>query len=98
MNIFGLIAVIVACITACIITMIVCKLGITMTRQYRDLTNPAPEEHPAMGFVNDNKSNTELEKKLNEDQVAKASMDAVIRAANELMGIEIEEDKKNERK
>lgn len=92
MNVFGFFAVIIACITLCIITMIVCKKGLTITKRWEDNTKDAPETKNPMGFtpslptVNEN-----IEKEINEQTVAKASMDAVIKAANELMGIQTEE-------
>lgn len=85
MNIFGFFAVIIACIAICIIVMIVCKHGITIHHTHKDLTEqPAPVEKPVMGFAPEKKD----EKSNVNEEVAVASMDAVIAAANELMGIE----------
>ena len=85
MNIFGFFAVIIACVAVCIITMIVCKHGITIHHTNKDLTEqPAPVEKPVMGFAPEKKDDKSDVNK----EVAVASMDAVIAAANELMGIE----------
>lgn len=96
MNIFGFFAVVIACVAICIITMIVCKHGITIHHTHKDLTEqPAPVEKPAIGFTPDKKEDkTDINK-----NVEVTSMDAVIKAANELMGIEtVEKENNNDRK
>lgn len=85
MNVFGFLAVIIICATICIITMVLCRHGITVHRTYKDITEQlAPVEKPVMGFTPEKK---ETAQDINKE-VAVTSMDAVIAAANELMGIE----------
>ena len=103
MNIFGFLSVIAICIAACIITMILCKIGIKYTKcdnsdhSWLDTT---------LKLLNQNQSNklvttgdiTKLEEELNKSAVSKNSMDAVIKACNEMMGItttEVEDDKQD---
>ena len=83
MNVFGFISIIVICLTIIAVTFLLCKCGIIVHRTYKDLTEtPEQPEKATMGFA------PEEVKELPENPVATASMDAVIKAANELMGIE----------
>lgn len=85
MNVFGFLAVVVACVAICIITMIVCKYGITVHHTHKDLTEqPTPVERPVMGFAPEKKE----DKPESDKEVEVTSMDAVIKSVNELMGIE----------
>ena len=88
MNIYGLLAtIIIASAIVGSVVLITClgiKVNITRnTHVTTDSKNPATAQST---------STETLEKELNDaDTIAKASMDAVIKAANELMGIETEE-------
>lgn len=88
MNIFGFLATIVICATVCAVTVWVCKHGIKITTQYEDKTVHAVDSPASNASVNDNEK---LEEEINKTTVTKASMDAVIKSCNELMGIETEE-------
>lgn len=84
MNILGFLAVIIICGALVAITILLCKYGIVIHRTHEDLTKPPePVEKPAIGFT------PASDKK--EKDIAPVSMDAVIKAANELMGISTEE-------
>ena len=90
MNVFGFISIIVICLTIIAVTFLLCRYGIIIHRTYKDLTEtPEQPERATMGFTpaTTPEGNKEV-KELPENPVAIASMDAVIKAANELMGIE----------
>ena len=95
MNVFGFFAVIIACITICIIVMIVCRCGITVHHTNKDLTvKPRSVDRPVPRSLTEPK-----EEKQEPKEVEVTSMDAVIKAANALMGIEtIEKEINNGRK
>ena len=90
MSIFGFFAVVIICLTLCVCVTIVCKIGITITHLHKDLTEYHTETKNTVRFTEQDKD--KLEKEINEQQVTKASMDAVIRSCNELMGISTEEE------
>ena len=83
MNIFGFLAVIMAGIASVIITALLCKCGITIHRTSEDVTK-RPQIATSIE-VPEKKTSTETSKTKEDDSVK--NMDAVIRAANELMGI-----------
>lgn len=81
MTIYGLIATVLICATViiCIAMLISQPFKVEFIRKTEAQATPVVAPKP----------NTELEKDLN--NVEKASLDAVIRAANELMGIDMED-------
>lgn len=85
MNLYAFLAVIIACATAITITCILIKSTIRIKIEKDPLTSVAP----LAVSVPDTKSTTPIpdqpEKK--QEDIAAVSMDAVIAAANELMGI-----------
>lgn len=100
MNIYGLLAVIISCITlvGIILMMLLKPFHFIITHITKDITPPPPEpEKPSMGFKTD-KTAKKLEEEINETQISSASMDAVIQAANELMGIETVDRDKGDKK
>lgn len=92
MNILGFGAVTVTCVTLIIIVTLLVKAGITIRiekTEKKDMTDycPAAVEKPAP-----KEDLAKLEEELNKKKDFQASMDAVIKSANELMGIETKED------
>ena len=89
MNVFGFLAVIIICVTIIGVVLLLCHKSITITHIHKDITEqPKPEERPTMGFSVEEKD--KQEKEINKD-IAQIGMDAVITAANKLMGIDVEE-------
>lgn len=94
MNTLGFFAVIIICATAIGITFIITRAHKEQPpRSISKKINIAEEleEHAKNAQFTTVKTNSEIEKEINEQAVAKASMDAVIKSCNELMGIETEE-------
>lgn len=90
MNIFGFFAVLIACIAVVGSIWILCTKGFIITHNHKDLTEHTEEPKHPMGFSDEN---SETEKKPNEQKESKpAPMDRIIQAANELMGIDPEEE------
>lgn len=81
MNLFGFLAIIIICIAIVIVMYMLTTSGITLHKTTADVTprpqvivsEPVKEETP----------------KTNSEKVAELSLDAVIKAANEVMGIEV---------
>lgn len=85
MNIYGLIATIFSCITAIVVVYLIIRKPISI--RFTKVVE-LPKQEP---IVVPKETKKEAEPKKEEDvnkDVAVASMDAVIKAANELMGIE----------
>lgn len=84
MTLYGFLATIIICgATVGIVTML-CKWGIIIHHTHKDITEkPAPIEISQMNFTSE-----KSEKPAPDKAVEVTSMDAVIKAANELMGIE----------
>lgn len=97
MNVLGFFAVLAVCATALGITVIIFSKTFTITHLHKDITEKVEDKiDNQIGFYDKEIS----QKPQNENQeipqnISKASMDAVIKAANELMGITIEEDSKD---
>ena len=77
MNIFGLIAIILMCATSIIISLLIIKKDVTIANMNKAATK-VDEATPAI---------QEAVQIKDEDQVAQRSMDSVIAAVNDLMGI-----------
>lgn len=88
MNLFGLIATLFVCITIAASVYIVCKQGVTIYRVHEDIVNATQTPAPAPAVPE------ELKKRNDKDDAIKA-MDAVVKAANELMGIGVVEEEEN---
>jgi predicted Holliday junction resolvase-like endonuclease len=93
MNALGFVAIIIICLTIITIICILTMKGITIRIEKKDTTELKPPV-----FVKETKQvsepkqvSKELEDTLNKKNF-QASMDAVIKSANELMGIAVEED------
>lgn len=87
MNVFGFLAVLVASAALVGITALVCGLGVTIHRTYKDVTEQPKQEKNPIGFTQPE----EKEKpEPTEKEIEVKSMDAVIKSVNELMGIETE--------
>lgn len=98
MNIFGFFATIICCVTVIVVTCIIFSKSFTITHTHKDIIEQKPEERPQMGFTRPepDKKEKALEEEINKD-IHQASMDAVIKSVNELMGIKVEGDA-NDRK
>lgn len=102
MDLYGLIAVIIICVTLMGIVGLIttCTFSFKITRIEPQATNPnetTTDLSSPIGFVtdddNDSKDNyTEVK----ENTIEVTSMDAVIKAANELMGIQTEDKERND--
>lgn len=80
MNIFSLLAVIVICITWAATVLVLSKTGITIHRTSADVT-----KRPEVSTITPAKPDESKKPK----DVATLSLDAVIQAANEVMGISV---------
>lgn len=87
MNIYGLFAVLIICTAAVGITLLVCKNGITIHKTSADVT-----QRPQIVEVSKPEEKSETKK---EKPISETSMDAVIKAANELMGINVPDKEDN---
>jgi hypothetical protein len=80
MNIFGFFAVLIICAALVTIVYFICDSGIVIHKSYEDITKRPQVAQP----VEEKQKKQEKQEK----DVAVESMDAVIQAANALMGIE----------
>jgi hypothetical protein len=79
MNIFGFLAVLFACLAAVVIVFLLCKYGFTIHNVYEDLTKRPQISDSIVPIPEKDEKKPE--------KTAVISMDAVIQAANEVMGI-----------
>ena len=94
MNGLGFGAVTIICVTLIIIVGIIAKLGFTVRVEKKDTTELKPPvllKETKPDPVEAKQVSKELEEELNKKNL-QASMDAVIKSANQLMGIEVEEE------
>lgn len=81
MNLFGFLAIIIICITIVIVMHMLTTAGISIHKTTADVT-----PHPQVIVTEPVKEETP---KTNSEKVSEISLDAVIKAANEVMGIEV---------
>lgn len=93
MNIFGFLAVLIAAVAMVLVAWIAFTKPFTIITHYK-VEEEKKEEPKPMGFNADIKTDSKQEK---EEPVAVVAMDAVIRAANTLMGV-VNEEGVNDRK